>query len=555
MKKLIHLTFAIALILSVTYTSFATTWADTEVVCPVCKQKNTFKQIVSFGNYIYQWPSKFQYIYWPLTDSPVLYSCSKCHYTAFMWDFQDAVKDKLPEIRKLLENYPFEGVYAKYTDIPMSKRLAIAEKVYSVLGMDDDWWCRFERTRGYHFAGEKKETEAAEARKKALALAEKMLRNKPKSPSEKELYLITGGMKYFLKDQAGALKDLEHGLTLKFESAEEKEKAANFDKYLSDVMTEFIAAIRDEEKAKTEPVWPHSVLQGHDGWVMTLAYAPDGNSVASADIEDGLILWDARTGKSKHTFADRNVIQRVAFSPDSKLLASGGYNKTIDIWDVKTDKLLKILEGHENYVHALAFSPDGKLLASGSWDTTVKIWNASTWTATLSLPHPESVWDLSFSPDGATLATIDAKGTIRLWDTKSGNMRRQFSPGDKGGFVTFSPDGKLLAVQVKHDVALIDSVTGNVVRKLEGHRVAPQAAAFSPDGKRLASVAQDGTLRLWNVATGEMVDILTQRGGRFRDVKFASDGLVIATASEDHTVRLWDVRPGVKAVKPEPAPR
>src|SRR6185369_8401729 len=101
--------------------------------------------------------------------------------------------------------------------------------------------CRFERTKGFHFAAEKKETEATEARKKALALAEKMLQSKSKDPSEKELYLIMGGMKYFLKDREGAIKDLEHGLTLKYTAPHlEKEKAEGFDQYLSGVVKEFL---------------------------------------------------------------------------------------------------------------------------------------------------------------------------------------------------------------------------------------------------------------------------------------------------------------------------
>ena len=556
MKKLLHLTFAIALVFSVTCTTFATTWADHEVVCPVCKQKNTFKTPMSFGNYIYHWPSKFQYIYWPLTDSPVLYSCSKCHYTAFMFDFAELKQDKVAQIKKMLAEYPFEGVYAKYTEIPMSKRLAIAEKVYAIIGQDDDWWCRFERVKGYHFGAERKEAEAAAARKKALELAEKILRDKQTTPSQKELFLITGGMKYFLGNHDGAIKDLEHALTLKFEaSGLEKEKAAGFDQYLSEVVTQFIAAIRDEAKAKTEPVWPHRVLQGHRGWVMNVAYSPDSSLVASADINHGLKLWDGRTGALKHTFTDRSVIQSITFSPDNKLLAASGYNATVDIWDLHDNKLVKILEGHNGHVDALAFSPDGKLLASGSWDKSVKIWNVSTRTFQLTLPHTESVWDVAFSPDGATLASIDYNGTVRLWDPKAGNVRRQFSLNDRSGFVVYSPDGKLLALQGKQGIALVDTATDKVVRTLEGHRGGPHAVAFSPDGKRLASVSWDGTFRLWNVATGEQQELVTERGGRLRDVKFAPDGLTVVTASEDGTVRLWDVRPGVKAVKPEANPQ
>lgn len=104
MKKLRPAVFAIALIFSVAHSAFATTWAPVEVVCPVCKHKNTFMGIMSFGNYIYHWPSKFQYIYWPLTDTNVLYSCSNCHYTALMFDFNDPKPEKLAQIKQMLAN-------------------------------------------------------------------------------------------------------------------------------------------------------------------------------------------------------------------------------------------------------------------------------------------------------------------------------------------------------------------------------------------------------------------------------------------------------------------
>lgn len=556
-QKILSLILSLFLLASLTAStsSTMTTWAPAEVVCPICKHKNTFMQIMSYGSYIYEWPSKFQYIYWPLTDSPVLYSCAKCHYTAFMWDYNDGAKNKEDAIRKMLESLKFEGTYAKYTDIPMSQRLAIAEKVYQLLDRDDEWWCQFERVKGYHFAAEKKQEEADGARRKALSLAEKMLNQKGAGPSQKELYLITGSMKYFLKDHPAAIKDLEYASSLKFEDKKlGPEKSANMDAYLAKVLKDFIAAIKDEEVAKTEPVWPHRVLKGHDGWVMKLAFSPDNQALASADIDDGLILWNKSTATLTTRFPNRNVIQSVAFSPDGKLFVSGGYNKTIDVWDVPNNKLIKALDSHKDYIHALAFSNDGKFLASGSWDDTVRVWDVTSWTSMLTLAHPESVWDVAFSPDGSTLASIDFKGKIRLWNAKTGKLERDFSVDDGSGFVRFSPGGKLLATGADLAIALVDPQTGKVVRKLEGHERSPTAAAFSPDGQRLASVAWDGTLRIWNVDTGALVEILTKRGGHFRDVAFSPDGQTIATGSDDHTLRLWDVRPGVKAVKPEPQP-
>ena len=102
----------------------ATTWRPIEVQCPVCEEKNEFASIGSYGNYIYQWPSKFQYIYWPLTDAHVLYSCQKCYLTCYMWDFRRIPKDKIAKLKEILsmEKIDRKGIDS-YRDIPMTTRL------------------------------------------------------------------------------------------------------------------------------------------------------------------------------------------------------------------------------------------------------------------------------------------------------------------------------------------------------------------------------------------------------------------------------------------------
>src|SRR5262245_56434861 len=83
-KTIVYGLLALLFTLRVNTKVFATTWAPKEVNCPLCQTKNTFKEPMSWGSYIYSWPEKFQYIFWPLTDKPVLYCCKKCHLTAFM---------------------------------------------------------------------------------------------------------------------------------------------------------------------------------------------------------------------------------------------------------------------------------------------------------------------------------------------------------------------------------------------------------------------------------------------------------------------------------------
>lgn len=223
----------------------ATTWAPVVVECPLCHTKNSFNDIMSYGGYIYSWPSKFQLIFWPTTDSSSVYSCKRCHLSLFMWDYQEMVKSppaaKLEDIRQVLQDVSLDREYAKYTDIPMSKRLEIAEKVYSVLGKDDEFWCRFYRIKGYHLAREKRVSEAGTARVKALEIARKMLNDPANGGQRKELLLISGAMHHFLQDDVAAKADFENALNAHYVNSKlSDEENKNANSHLDELLKEYL---------------------------------------------------------------------------------------------------------------------------------------------------------------------------------------------------------------------------------------------------------------------------------------------------------------------------
>ncbi|MBE9235138.1 hypothetical protein IQ227_03550, partial [Anabaena aphanizomenioides LEGE 00250] len=118
-----------------------------------------------------------------------------------------------------------------------------------------------------------------------------------------------------------------------------------------------------------------------------------------------------------------NRIRSVAYSPDGQTLASGSSDKTIKLWDVKTGNLLQTLSGHSHWVNSVAYSPDGQTLASGSYDKTIKLWNVKTGNLLQTLTgHSNRIRSVAYSPDGQTLASGSRDETIKLWDVKTGNL-------------------------------------------------------------------------------------------------------------------------------------
>jgi len=247
MKKLLLIGLAF---LTLAATTFAITWYPQDFNCPIDNEKNTFLVVGSYGSYIYGYPSKYQGLFFPQTDSPTYYICKKCHLTTYMWDFDDLPKEKLPELKQALASVKISRAFAKYTELSVTERLEIMEKVYTVLGRDTEWWENFYRVKGYHYGKEGNALKAAEARRKSLQLLTNDL-NDPKylGPRKLALYL-SGAMKHFVGDDAGAITDFERARKTVYvnrdETAEENKSA---EAGLNERIEDYIARIKSEKEA------------------------------------------------------------------------------------------------------------------------------------------------------------------------------------------------------------------------------------------------------------------------------------------------------------------
>ncbi|MBN2443368.1 MAG: PD40 domain-containing protein [Spirochaetales bacterium] len=285
---------------------------------------------------------------------------------------------------------------------------------------------------------------------------------------------------------------------------------------------------------------------GNSDYVSSVAFSPDSTTLASGYFGDDVIrLWDRTTGREIMTLhGHSSAVHSVDFSPDGTILASGSADNTIKFWDRVTGREIKTLKGHSDDVNSIAFSPSGTTLASASTDNSIKFWDRATGKELMTLHgHSSSVYSLAFSPSGTTLASGSADETIKLWDCATG--RELMTLQDHSSSVhslAFSPDGTTFAFNSRKTVTLWNRTTNKKIRTLESHNAFIYFLVFLSDGITIASWPQDGTIKLWNSATGR--ESMTNKDYTFSisitSVAFSSDGKTIAFGLNDGAIKLWN---------------
>jgi WD40 repeat protein/serine/threonine protein kinase len=332
-----------------------------------------------------------------------------------------------------------------------------------------------------------------------------------------------------------------------------------------------------------EAVFPPFV---HTAPVNDIAFSPDGAWLATADRAGMARVWNTQTGApATSPLPHRGAAASPTFSPDGEILtigsggavwswrrhdgrlaqpplevdrsiASAGFvdrrkivtysgAKTLRVWDLETDIDKAPVFQHEGNLTDCRFQSSGERVVTASRDGTARIWSIKDGSLVATLRHEADVSNAVFSPDGTLLATADGKNLLRFWDARSGVevgpaishpgviVRPAFTPsGDR--LVTGCADGRVRVWDIATRQLLFLAETGQAVLHI----------AISANGERIAACSANRTARVWSARDGQPVTPPLGHNSDVTRCDISTDGSRLATVSSDGTLNIWDVAQG-----------
>jgi WD40 repeat protein len=291
-----------------------------------------------------------------------------------------------------------------------------------------------------------------------------------------------------------------------------------------------------------------------------VALSPDGRTLVVSDFFDKLLFFDAGTHKPRGVPLDvGRWVESLAYSPDGKTLAYGGIG-SVTLLDAHTRKPIAhtSIEGH---AARLAFTRDGSRLVLQTEAGSIYVRAAATLKPVGPPIRPDGlkssfIWSyyrpphFALTPDSHSVVTASDDGELAWWDLRNGRKSRTLRIAKGYHALALSPDGRACAVGVEGGMQLVDVGTGEVRIASTAFADSPNWLRFSPDGRTIVSTGREGTVTLWDAASLALRETLR---GHSRDVQqpvFSLDGGTLYTVSSDGAAIAWDLTGTRRIMRP-----
>lgn len=313
--------------------------------------------------------------------------------------------------------------------------------------------------------------------------------------------------------------------------------------------------------------------QDHDGHVTSVAFSKDGKFLATGSTDSTIFIYYLNNRDVVEKLCGHeDSVTSVAFSPiTSCFIASASVDETVCIWNVYTETCEMVLSGHENRVQKVCYSSDGSRLVSCSYDESIRVWDVNTGACVrvlrddnvychvfggkeyFSRPNQRQrrVLDVAYSPCDDTLAAVYLDNRLRIWKAdddlkviyvKQGTNCLAYSPrgcelacGSTDAVVTIWDATTFTFMKQIDSVRYYVNIVGSVSFSMDGKFVATNSdTEFLPDSKPI-----DNTIRIWHVASDQLVRTMVSHKKNVNSVAFSPDTIHLASGANDSCTIMW----------------
>ena len=280
-------------------------------------------------------------------------------------------------------------------------------------------------------------------------------------------------------------------------------------------------------------------IRGHQGPVLTVAMAPQGDRMVTGG-RDGMIrLWDLAGQLQLEFSGHTESVEDVAFSSDGNYLATVSHDGTAVVWNLEGIVISAI--PHSDPLEAVSFSPDNSAIVTASSTGAIQVWTVEG-DPVLSLSLDSGpIDDVQFTQTGEAIAAT-VLDRVELWDLDGEPVAQLNGHSSRVNSLDVSPDNTQIVTASDDATVRLWDIEGFPIAEFNGHRNSVLGVAFSPDGQTIASASTDRTLRLWS-QNGNPLAVFRGHQDWVRDVEFSPNGQLLVSASEDQTVRVWNLQP------------